>query len=149
MCGKAADTCPFVFHFFSEQYKTQEMYHKVVSKESFMLKYCLDWYKSQTICDKAVDAFLLTLNFVPDWFVTSKMFAKLDNVVYSNYINLDDLDSDMATFFRDDMAHNTKALNNINLDDDNFDKDDLPSIAFVRLTAWQNRFGQPNACKKR
>ena len=77
------------------------------------------------------------------------MFAKLDNVVYSNYINLDDLDSDMATFFRDDMAHNTKALNNINLDDDNFDKDDLPSIAFVRLTAWQNRFGQPNACKKR
>ena len=149
VCGKAADTCPFVFHSVSDQYKTQEMCDKFVSKESFMLKYCLDWYKSQTICDKAVDAFLLTLNFVPDWFVTSKMFAKLDNVVYSNYINLDDLDSDMATFFRDDMAHNTKALNNINLDDDNFDKDDLPSIAFVRLTAWQNRFGQPNACKKR
>ena len=141
MCGKAAGTCPFLFHFFSDQYKTQEMYDKADSKESFMLKYCLDWYKNQTIYDKAVDVFLPTLNFVPDWFVMSKMFAKLDIVVYSNYVNLDDLDSD--------MAHNTKGLNNINFDDNNFDKHDFPSIAFVRLMDWQNRFGQPSACKKR
>ena len=117
------------------------MYDKADSKESFMLKYCLDWYKNQTIFDKAVDVFLPTLNFVPDWFVMSKMFAKLDIVVYSNYINLDDLDCD--------MAHNTKGLNNINFDDNNFDKHDLPSIAFVRLMDRQNRFGQPSACKKR
>ena len=49
------------------------MYDKVVSKDAFRLKFCLDRYGTQEMCDKAVkDAFLPTLKFVPDWFVTKK-----------------------------------------------------------------------------
>ena len=39
------------------------MCDKIVSKEFFMLKYCLDIYKAQ---EKAVDSYLLALNFVSD-----------------------------------------------------------------------------------
>ena len=42
MCDKGIDTCPFVFDSVLDQYKTQEMCDKVVFKEPFMLKYCLD-----------------------------------------------------------------------------------------------------------
>ena len=38
-----------------------EMCDKVVSKERFMLKYCLHIYKTQEICYKSVDASLLRL----------------------------------------------------------------------------------------
>ena len=101
MCNKAVDTYPSAMQFVPDQYKaqgmsvkvidpchfflsfllfdsvpekskTQEMCDKVVSKDSFMLKYCLDRYKTQGMCDKAVDIFLPTLTFVPDWFVTKK-----------------------------------------------------------------------------
>ena len=47
------------------------MCHKVVSKDAFMLKYCLDRYRPQETCDKAVDSFFPTLKLVPDWFVIS------------------------------------------------------------------------------
>ena len=50
---------------------------KFVSKDPFMLKYCLDRYKAQEMCDKAVDDFVSRLKFVPDWFVTDKMIKKL------------------------------------------------------------------------
>ena len=56
MCDKAVDNCPFEFISIPDQYKTQEMYNKVVLEEPFMLKYCVDWYKTQEISDKAVDA---------------------------------------------------------------------------------------------
>ena len=39
---------------------------KVVTKDLFMLKYCLDKYKTQEVCDKAVDSVLPTLKFFPD-----------------------------------------------------------------------------------
>ena len=39
-------------------------------------------------------------------------------------------------------------LDNINLDDDNFDEDALETIIHVRLMAWCNRFKQRKACKK-
>ena len=42
MCDKAVDNCPFEFSSIPDQYKTQEMYNKVVSEEPFMLKYCVD-----------------------------------------------------------------------------------------------------------
>ena len=59
--------------------KLKENYDKVVSKEPFILKYCLDR------CDKAVDAFLPTLKIVLDWFVTNKTLEKLDDAIFSNY----------------------------------------------------------------
>ena len=36
------------------------------------------------MCDKAVDDFLPILKFVPDLFVTSKMFQKLDDILFAN-----------------------------------------------------------------
>ena len=46
MYDKAVDTCPFVSDSVPDQYMTQEMGDKNVSKESFMLKFCLDRYKT-------------------------------------------------------------------------------------------------------
>ena len=67
-----------------DQYKTQKMCDKVIFKDSFMLKYCLNRHKTHKMCDKAADAFLLTLTFVRDWFVTKKMIKNLDDAVLAN-----------------------------------------------------------------
>ena len=39
MFVNAVDTCPFVFDFVPDQYKTQEMCDKVSSEDPFMVKY--------------------------------------------------------------------------------------------------------------
>ena len=86
MCVKAIDTCPIVFDFVPDQYKTQKKKNcdKVVSKNPFMVKYCLDRYNTQEMCDKTVDSFLPTLKFVPDWFVISNIIKKLKDTTFSN-----------------------------------------------------------------
>ena len=105
------------------------MCNKVVSKEPFMLKYCLDRYKTQEMCDKAVDAFLSMLKFGPDWFVTNKMVKRLDDVVFSNDdIVLINADSDDVTFFSDDMGLVNTDFYNVSLDEVNFDNDDPEAI---------------------
>ena len=76
MCDKAVDTCSFVFDPVPGQYKIQEIWGKVDSKNLFQLKYCLDRYKTQEMHDKAIDAFLTTLKFVHD--------KKLDDNLLSN-----------------------------------------------------------------
>ena len=77
------------------------------------------------------------------------MLQILDNVVFCNdNIDLDDIDSDTVTFFSDDMGLVTIGRNNINLEDDNFDKDDFFNIVLVRIFAWQNIFKQRRAYKK-
>ena len=48
------------------------MCDKNISKEPFILKYCLDRYKTQEMCYEAVDGCLPALKFIPDWFVTIK-----------------------------------------------------------------------------
>ena len=119
------------------------MCDKVVSKEPFILKYCLDRCNTQKVCDKAVDDFLPTLKFVPDWFVKNKMLEKLDDVVFSNddivFVNAD---SDNVTFLRDDMGL-------VSLVDVNFNDDDTETIIQVRLMAWCNRYKPHKACKKK
>ena len=52
----------------------------------------------------------------------NKMLEKLDNVVFSNYIDLD-----IITYFIDVIY-----LININLDDDSFDEEDLANIVLIR-----------------
>ena len=42
------------------------MCDKFVSKDPFILKYCLDRYKTQEMCDKAIIVGLSVLTFVPD-----------------------------------------------------------------------------------
>ena len=89
---------------------------------------------------KKVDSYLLALKFVPDWFATSKASEKLNNAVFPNDdIILDDTDSDIVTFFINDIDLNSINLNNVNLDDDNFVDCDPGTINHVKLVAWFNR----------
>ena len=57
----------------------------------------------------------------------------------NNDRELNDIHSDIATFFSDDMGLNTIYLNNINLDDANFDNYDPETIIDVRFMVWFNR----------
>ena len=75
MCDKAVYRCHFVLDSVSDQYKTQEMWDKIVSEDPFKLKYFHDRHKTQEMCDKAVDDFLPALKCLPNWFVTSKMIS--------------------------------------------------------------------------
>ena len=126
------------------------MCDKGVSEDPFMLKHCHDRDKTQEICDKAADDFLLALKFVPDWFVTNKMIKKLDNALFTE----DDIlfyESDNVTFSSDGIVFPRIDLNNINLDDVNFDEDDPETImtTHVRLMAWQNNLKQHKAFLKK
>ena len=104
-CLKVVDTCPFVFDSVPHRNKTQERYDKVVSKDPFMIKYCLGRYRTQKSCNKAVDTFLPTLEFVPDWFVTSKMIKELYDDLFSNDdIILVNEDSNCVMLFGDEMG---------------------------------------------
>ena len=105
MCEKAVDTCPFLFDPPPEQYMTLEISNKVISKEPSMLKQCPDRYKTQVVCDKNFYVSLPALKFVPDWFPTNKMTEKLDDSVFSNqYTVFGDIDSDIVTFFSNDIG---------------------------------------------
>ena len=98
---------------------------------------------------QVIYAFLPTLKFVPDWFVTSKMIKNLDDDFFSNYdIIFVNENCNNVTFFDDEMGFLSVDLNNINLDDVNFDKDDPAAIIHVRIMAWRNRFKQRKAFKK-
>ena len=92
------------------------MCDKIISKEPFILQYCLDRYKTQKMFDKAVVAFLVALNIVLSWFVTCKVLAKIFyNILMGNDDNaLDDLDSNIVTFVTNYRGHNTTGFNNIN-----------------------------------
>ena len=126
----------------------QCLINKVVSEEPFILKHCIDRHKTQETHDKAVDALLLALKFVPGYFVTNEVLEKLDNVVFSNDdIFFVDVDSDVVTFFNDDMGRNTINFNNINFVDDNFEL--YPeTIIHVRRMTWYNKYKQHKARKE-
>ena len=136
MCVKAVDTCPFVFDSVPDQYMTQEVCDKVVCKEASMLKYYPNRHKAQEMCDKAADSCLPKKKIVPDWFTKSKMIEKLDNTVISNDdIVFGDIDSDIVTFFSNDIGLNSVNLNKITLDDDNFDDYEPGTNNHVRFMA--------------
>ena len=76
------------------------------------------------------------------------MLEKLDKGVFSDDdVDLDDINSNIVTFFSDDMGLNTIDLNSINFDNNNFNDDDPETIIHVRFMAWCNRFQQRKACK--
>ena len=102
------------------------------------------------MCNKAVDFYLLALNFLPDWYVTNKIIKKRDNTVFSNDdMIFGDIDSNIFTFFSNDIGFNSINLNNDNLDDDNFDDCDPETINHDRLMAWHKRNKQYKARKKK
>ena len=84
---------------------------------------------------------MIVSKFVPDWFVTNKLLEKIDDLVLSNNdIDLEVIDSDIATVLSDARRLFIIDLTHINLDDNNFDEDDLGTIVYVRLVAWSNRY---------
>ena len=116
-------------------YKIQEILQEVVSKESFVSKYCLCECKSQEMRKEQIDACLPLSKFVPEWFFSNKTLKDIDNAVFVN----DDIfviaDTDTVTFFTEYMG-----LFNIDLnDDDNFDNGNPETIIHVRLMAWRKR----------
>ena len=87
------------------------------------------------MCDRVVDTCLLALKFVCDWLVMNKKIEKLDNAVFfKDGIVFDYIDSDIVTFFSDDIGLNIINLNVINLDDVNL-KIKIPKL-LIMLDLW-------------
>ena len=87
--------------------------------------------------------FVLTVA-ASDWFVTNKKLEKLDDVVFSfDDVDLHDIGSDNVIFVSDDIGLKTIYLNNINLDDDNFDDYDRETIIH---DLWLGVIDTNNAC---
>ena len=85
------------------------------------------------MCDKAFDDFLPALKFVPDSFVTSKMIKKLFTALYADDNILYFIEnSGNAVFHCNEMGIVNKDVNNINLDDINYGKDDPDAIIHIR-----------------
>ena len=113
------------------------------------LKYCHDRYNIQKMCNKAVDDFLPASKFVLDWFVSSKMIKTFLTALYSdNNILFFDEYSGNTTFCYNQMGILNVDLNNINLDDTNYDEDEPETIIHIRLSAWHIRFEKPKAPKR-
>ena len=87
------------------------MCNKIVSKNLFMLKLCFDIYNT-------IFTFLSIFRFIPDWFVTNRMIKKLYNALFFINIFFANEDSGIVSFPINDIDFNT-----IDLNDDNFDKD--------------------------
>ena len=99
MCDTLVNTCVFVFHSVFDLYKTQEMWDRVVSEDSFMIIYCPYKYKTQNMYVEAVDNCLAALKFIPGWFVTSFM------MLYSlMMICFSDKDFNKVTFFGEEIG---------------------------------------------
>ena len=93
--------------------------------------------------DKVVNDILPPLKLDPDWFVANKMIKKLHNALLADDdILFFDEDSGNVIFSSDEMSIFSVDLNNINLDNVNFDKDDPKTIIHVRLITWYNRLKQ-------
>ena len=85
--------------------------------------------------------FFTGIEFVSDRFVTSKIIRKLLTALYA--------DKDIPCFIKNsgdtvfscnEMGILNTGLNNINLDDTNYDKDDPEAIIHIRFLAWHIKF---------
>ena len=98
------------------------------------------------MCHEPLDDCLSTLKFIPDWFLTSKMIKKLFTAFYEDdyilYFNEDDL------FSCNEMDIFSINLNNIILDDTNYNEDGHDTIIYIRLLAWPIKFEKRKALKK-
>ena len=110
------------------------MCDKVVSKDTFILKYCHGKYKTQEMFDKIVKTSLQTLIFVPDCFVRSKIIEKLDSSLFhDDYVVFGDLCSNLVKLSRKYICLNSITLDNINLGDDHFDNCDPETVNYIKL----------------
>ena len=114
-----------------------------------LIVYCPNKYKTQRIYDEADADCLAAVKFIPDWFVTSKMIKNLftalytyDNILYFNE------DSGNAVFSRNGMGILNIYLNNVNLDDIDYNQDDPETIIYIRLLDCHIKFKKRKALKK-
>ena len=99
---------------------------------------------------KLLNECLAALKFIPDWFVTSKIIKNLYTDLYADENTICFLeDSGDAVFSCSGIGILSIDLNNINLDDVNYDEDDPETIILVRLLAWHSEFKKRKALKKR
>ena len=93
------------------------------------------------LINKVVDDGLAAFKFVPEWFVTSKMIKTLftDFHAHENILFFSE-DSSNVVFICNGMSVLNIDLNNINLDDTNYDEDDPDTIILIRLLAWHSKF---------
>ena len=125
------------------------MCDKIVSNYPLKLIHCHVRYKTQEMCNnKAVNNFFPESKFVPDWFVTSKMMENLIIALYS-YKNIFYYNKDSGVNVPpcNEMDILGIYVNNIKLDDSNFDEDDPETIILVSILAWRINYGKRKALK--
>ena len=102
------------------------------------------------MCDEAVDDSLAALKVVPDWFATSKMIKKHYTALYpDDNIFYFKEDSGNVIFSCNKMVILNIDLNDINLDDTNYNEDDGVTIIHIRLLAWYIKFEKRKTLRKR
>ena len=116
---------------------------------SFLILYCLDKHKTRKICDETAGDSLAALKLIPDWFVASKMIKKLYTTLYADesvfYFNED---SDNIVFSCNEMGILNIDLNNINLDNGDYNEDDPKYIIYIRLLVWDIKSEKRRTLKK-
>ena len=115
----------------TDRYETQKMFDRIISDDHFSIRYVPDQHNTQQMCDKAVDDCLAPLKFVPDWFITSKMVKILFTALYAdeNILYFSEYSGNVV-FICNEMGILNIDLNNINLDDTNYEEDD-PILLFL------------------
>ena len=101
------------------------------------------------MCDEADDNFLAALKFIPDQFVTSKMIKQLVTTLYADdYILYFNEDSGDVAVSCNEIGFLSIYLNNINLDDTNYDEYASETIIYIRLLGWHIKLEKRKALKK-
>ena len=73
MCKNAVKILPFVIKYAPDQYKTNEIYDKVIIENCGMLGFISAYYKDQKMCNKAGNNYSHALIIVSNCYKTQKM----------------------------------------------------------------------------
>ena len=85
--------------------------------------------------------FFTGIEFVSDRFVTSKIIRRLLTALYADKdVSYFIKNSGDTVFSCNEMGILNTGLNNINLDDTNYDKDDPEAIIHITFLAWHIKF---------
>ena len=80
MCKHAVKKIRFLLTYASDQYKTQQMFDKVILENGGTVRFCC---RNQEMGNKAVDNYPHALKSVPNCYITQKMCDKAANTHHS------------------------------------------------------------------
>ena len=151
MYDKAVNRLFLVFDSISNQYKTQSMCNSIMSNDHFSMRYVPDQYKIQPVCDIAVDDCLAALKFVAEWLVKSKMIKRFFTTLYADENILYFNENPSNTVFNcNGVGILNIDLNNMNLDNTDYEEDDSDTINYSYQTlAWQIKFKKRKTLKEK